>query len=434
MFGNMTAFLKAYIPRKGSFFANVLTLMTGTALGQGLALAAAPLLTRLYSPEDFGTLAVYVSISAILVSLASLRYDWAILLPEDNQVAANLLVLCFAILLAMTLLTGLGLLVIKDPLLHWINAPGLSPYLWLVPFSLVAAGAYQILSNWAIRQKAFGRLARTKLSQGLGRALTQVGLGLLNLRPMGLLIGDVIGRAGGGATLAALAWRQEGEALKSVTPSGIWAAARRYRRFPIFSGASTLLNAATPQVPILMLSAFYGAQVVGWFSLGQMVIAVPMSLITMSGSQVFRAEAARLVHTDPRALKRKFYRAAQRLMLGTLPIAFLALISPWVMAPVFGEKWRVAGVYTQALTLMFITQFVALPITHLETHELQHWEFLWDAGRLIITGAIFYVAYRMSFSAHNAIFLYSIGMSFSMIILFFLNFLAINRIINVTSE
>jgi len=414
-------------PRKGSFGANVLTLMSGTAAGQGLTLAAAPLLTRLYGPEDFGTLAVFMSICAVLGVIGSWRYEWAIPLPDSEETAANLLVLTGAILLGMTVLLEVGLLLLGDRVVAGANAPGLKPYLWLIPVSLLGAGTYQILTQWALRRKAFGALARTKFTQSLGRAVTAVALGLWHCQPVGLLLGEVVGRASGSGALATLAWRRDRVAWGRVSRAGIRQAARRYRRFPLFSGPSTVLNTLTPQVPVFMLSAYYGSQVVGWYSLGLMVMAMPLDLVIMSGAQVFRAEAARLMQTDQGALPGFMLGTTRRFLWGVIPIGLIGWASPWFMPWIFGSSWAEAGYCTRALTLMFMAQLVVTPVCHPDIYELQHWDLLWNASRFLLSFLCFYMGYYFQILPNDAIMFYSIIMFIMYMLRYFVTYFLIMR-------
>jgi hypothetical protein len=71
---------------------NVLKLAGGTAGSQVISVAAAPILTRLYGPESFGGLAMFVSLLSLLNLVGSLSYKLDIPLPEDDVDNANLAV------------------------------------------------------------------------------------------------------------------------------------------------------------------------------------------------------------------------------------------------------------------------------------------------------------------------------------------------------
>src|SRR5690606_17674747 len=121
--------LQARFPR-GSFARNVGVLAGGAALGQGITLLAAPLLSRLYSPDDFGLLAVYASLLGILSVAANLRYELAIPLPEGDEEAAQVLGLSLAVTVVVSLLAALVVWALGERLLGLIGSPALRPYLW----------------------------------------------------------------------------------------------------------------------------------------------------------------------------------------------------------------------------------------------------------------------------------------------------------------
>lgn len=398
--------------RNSAFARSVAVLAGGTVLGQGLMLLASPLLTRLYTPSGFGSLAAYTSIFSILVVLASLRYELAIPLPEDDETASNLLALSLIIVSSTSFLVGLAVWLLRDHIARWTNAPALESYLWLLPLSFLGIGVYQALGYWAVRKRAFSRIAQTRLSQSIGMVLTQVGLGLLGLDPMGLLLGDVAGRLGGSGTLATLTWRRDRELLKRVSMPGLRRAASRYRRFPLLSSGSGLLNSAGLQLPVLLFAAFYSPQVAGWFALGQRAIGTPMAMVGQAVAQVYLGEASRLAQENPQALHGLFLRTARKLLLvGGIPIAIFALSGPWLFTFVFGESWYEAGTYVQLLTVMFVMQFVIVPLSPtLNVLERQDLQLVWDAGRLVLVVGGLVLAHALGWSVSRAVLVYGVAM------------------------
>ena len=186
--------VRVTLPR-GRLARSVAVLAGGTALGQAITVLASPILTRLYAPEDFGVLAVYSSILGILSVIASWRYELAIPLPEQDEDAVNLVALSLGIVVLMSMVVGLGAWLLGEHVVQWLNAPGLQPYLWLLPVGTLLVGSYQIFNYWAVRKQAFGAIARTKLYQGLGAALTQVASGFLKSGPLGLIVGQIVGQS-----------------------------------------------------------------------------------------------------------------------------------------------------------------------------------------------------------------------------------------------
>lgn len=414
------------LPRS-RFARSVATLAGGTALGQVITVLAFPILTRLYTPEDFGVLAVYTSILGILSVIASWRYELAIPLPEGDEDAANLLILSMGIVVLMSLLVGLGVWFLGLQMVQWTNAPALQPYLWLLPVGVLLVGTYQVFNYWAVRKQAFDRIARTKINQGLGAVIIQTTFGLLKLGHLGLLIGHVMGQGAGVTTLAVLVHREDKRALQSISSEGVRCMARRYQRYPLLSSFSGLINSAGLQLPAILLSSFYSLQVAGWFILGQRVIGAPMGLVGQAVSQVYLGEAAQLARQSPSSLLSLFLKTARKLLLlGIAPLGLLALSGSWLFTQIFGDSWRDAGTYVQVLSLMFLAQFVVAPLSQtLNVLERQDWQLGWDIGRLSGVIGTLFIAYKFCWSPLWAIAAYSLFMFISYLSLFGLSLRAL---------
>ncbi len=425
-FCNALQALRRFIPG-GRFGRSVAVLAGGTALGQAVVALASPILTRLYSPEDLGILAVFSSILGMVSVFAALRYELAIPLPQDDADAAALVTFSLGVVVAVSLLMGVGVQFLGGHIADWANAPALRQHLWLLPVGVGMVGFYQVLSYWAVRRQAFGRIARTKLYQGLGATSTHILLGLAAVGPAGLIFGQVVGQGAGVTTLAIHAWRDGREHLRTMSPEALRRVAWRYRRFPQLSSFSGLLNSAGLQLPALLLAAFYGPLVAGWFLLGQRVVGIPMSLLGQAVAQVYVGTASRLVQEDQARLRGIFARTAGRLLvLGLIPMGVLGVAGPWFFSRVFGIEWVEAGSYVQLLAGAFLLQFAITPLSQtLNIIERQDLQLAWDFGRLLLVVGALLGARQLGGSAWHAVTAYSAAICLAYGALFLLNLWAL---------
>lgn len=427
--------LREYVST-GSFARNVTLIAGGTALGQGVLVLVSPILTRLYQPDDFGLLAVFISIFSILVAVNSLRYELAIPLADDQDTAASLVVLVLALVVLTTIIFGIVFVLFGDQLARLVRVPELSAYTGLLLLSLLGGGFYQALSYWAIRQKAFSPIARTKFAQNFGMAATQLILGLLQAGIGGLLFGHAVGQFGGTLTLARLAWRENRSAVRRVNLASLAEAARRYRRFPLYASWSGLLNVASIQLPTVLITILYGAHVAGWFALGQRVVGLPMALIGTAVGQVYMSRASQIARENRAQLPALYSRAARNLFaVGILPIIILAVSGTWLFAFVFGADWRTAGEYVQIMSPMFIVQFVVSSLSPtIYVVERQDVQLLWDAARLALVAGVFILSAALQFSPSVCLTLYAITMCITYLILFWLNRRAVQQYVRTVSH
>ena len=391
--------------RGSHYVRSVAVLVGGTALGQALVMLASPILTRVYSPADFGVLAIYTAVLAVITIVSAMRYEITLPMAKDEQTASNLMTLGLLIILVVSSLVALGVWVAGETMAGWINAEELRPYLWLLPVGVLGGGVYRVLSCWAIRKEIYGSIARTRLTQSVSMIVTQVGLGLVKAGPLGLLLGWIAGQSGGSGALGSVALRIERETLRQVSFTGMREAGRRYLKLVLFSSGSAIVGALVVAVPPVFFAASYGLAVAGAFALGQRVMAAPMELIAGSMSQVYWSDASRLAREEPAELRRLFIRTVLRLSaVGGLPILVIALASPWVFSLVFGSSWREAGVFLQVLAPMLMIQFVYNGLAGtLEVIERQDLIVVTSASRLLLALAGMALAVVLDTSALVAV-------------------------------
>jgi O-antigen/teichoic acid export membrane protein len=395
----------------GSFGRGVATLVLGTGIGQAVVILSSPVLTRLYSPSAYGVYAVALSILSILLAATCLRYESAIPLPEDDLTAANVLALSLTLNVAMSVVAGALLWVAGKSLLAVFNAEALEPYVLLLSLGQLGGGAVIALTSWAVRTKAFSEIAATRLTQSGGLVTVQVGLGVLGLGAPGLFLGDLAGRLGGFGRLSRAAWRTHGPTFRMVTRAGIWQAAQRYRRFPIFSGPSALLNVVAVQAPLLLLVAFYGIHSGGQYALADRVCSLPLTLVAGAVGQVYLAEAARLAHgrrTDLRALFRRTTWSLARMAI--IPAILLAVAAPIVAGPLFGDEWGEMGLIIALLVPMFYLAFVMTATGEtLYVLERQDLQLVREILRFVLLGGAIPLASALDLSLVAAVAMLSVA-------------------------
>ncbi|WP_232222256.1 oligosaccharide flippase family protein [Thioalkalivibrio paradoxus] len=347
---------------KNRFARSVSVLAGGTAAGQFIVIAASPALTRLYSPEDFGLLAVFSALLGILGVIASLRYQLAIPLPESDEEAAHVVVLGLIIVAAMSLLATVLVIFFAQPIADLFNTPALASYLWLLPLGLLLGGIYGVFSYWAIRVKAFTPIARTKLTQSITMVGVQLGGYLLG--PVALILGQVTGQAAGASSLGALTIRNRWAVFRAIRWRDIRAATRRYVRFPIYSTWGGLFNTAGSQLPPILFAILFSPAAAGIYMIAHRVLAMPMSLIGKAIADVFLSSAAEARRNGTLApLVADIH--AKLAHIAMPPALILILAGPDLFAFVFGADWRQAGEFAQWMAPWVYLVFITSPLSTL---------------------------------------------------------------------
>lgn len=331
---------KAFGGSASNVFKGMATLALGSGIARIIGIAAIPVLTRLYSPEDFGVLAVFSAMLSILAPLLTLRYVLAIPLPRHDGMAFNLLILSAFLMLIMTLSISFLLWAFGGQLLAVFSMEELAPWWWLIALGLLASASYEMLALWATRRRNYRVIARTSVWQSAIGSIVKIGLGLLALKPLGLLIGQVVASGGGVGTL----FRGFGGEFKDNWRFLRWSrmrkAAWRHRGFPFFRVPSQFLLAISSQAPLLFMAVLYDAKTTGQFGLALMALGLPLQLFGRTLAKAFYAEAANLGNKQPAEVRRMAHAVIKRLAIfSPIPAIVLFLFGPMIFTLLFGDEW-----------------------------------------------------------------------------------------------
>lgn len=345
------------------FGRHVLLMGAGTAFVQALGVLAAPVLTRLYSPADFGVIAAFGAAAEIMVLLATLKLDLAVPIAESDEDAAGLLGLSLAAGAAFSALTLLAVAVLPASVFALLSPDErLYRFRWYFPLALLGGAAYATLLAWAIRRQRFGTISRSRATQSLASVGVQVAGGLAGLGVLGLILGAVSNMASGLSILWRAARHDTAGRGLSLRPRRIWPLAQAYWRFPAFSMPTALLNQTGRSAPTLLLSSLHGATTTGFYSMGLRVVGLPSALVSSAVGSVVLSTLA-----DARAQDRipELSLDTIRRLSGAAVCLHGVLIAfgPQLFGGVLGHEWSEAGHYVRLLSPWLFLMFVFSPLS-----------------------------------------------------------------------
>lgn len=342
--------------QQGSAARDVATLSLGTLVAQAITIAVTPLLTRLYSPSDFGLLAVFLAVVSVGATLVTLRYETSILVPKENTESANLVLLSLiltgglsvvllvlGVLLPMALQEKLGL----GALGHWISMAFLTA---------AATAAFAVMQGWMNRQKKYTQMAWLRVGQSTTLAVVAVILGILNVSD-GLLIAQIcvnvclcLAALWLGRTAAHL-WKKQ----------QIQATALAHKNAPKFMLPTALLDVVTLQMPVLLIAMWFGADEAGQFSMAWRLLMVPMVIIGGAMGQVFIQRFSKAIENPVMAKKILQHSWLLLFAMGLAPFALILTGGDFIFTMVLGDNWQEAGSIAMVLAPMAFAMLISSP-------------------------------------------------------------------------
>ena len=342
------------------FLRHVLTLMTGTAVAQGVTFVMMIVLARIYTPRDMGLLATYVSVASILVAVAALRYDMAIMLPRKELEALSVARLGMVCLTVVSLLATAASL----PLSGLIERQwGHEVALWmpLVGLTTFLMSAVELFKYWFNRNSDYRAIAVNQAEQQIGLTSGQLVLGMAGMGGMaGLILGHTAGQIFAFVNLGRQAkplWRR----LPQGAPSLRWAA-RRYRRMPLLNGPNALADALRTN-GIQLLIGGYSVASLGQFQMAWRYLDAPLILINGAVARVFFQKLSTFEPGRMRPLVRVTIKRA--ILIGLVPFALIYVLSPWIFPFFLGSQWTESGSFARALTPWLFMMLITSPISNL---------------------------------------------------------------------
>lgn len=349
---------------RSRFHLHAARLAGGTAAAQAVSIVVLPILTRLYSPADFGVLVIVQSIATVVAIFATGRYEYAIVsekVDSDAWSSVWLVMLLSASVCAVLLSIGISGVFILHAYSSYENVVAI---VLLSSLLIGVTGIYQAFYFWANRNEKFGRMSINGVVGAVCVAIISIVLGLYSFGALGLLIGNIMGQISNTALLAWQTFSERG-GLEYPGYNRIARAAKTHADFPRYLILAGVLQRVSAQMHIFILSTVYGAPVAGSLGIYRRVIGVPGRLIGNAVRQVFRQQAAKELNEHGECLD-LYDRATRNLLYFGLPISLImAIFSPYFFPLIFGEEWADSGRFAQLLAPMFLFGFVTSPVSSL---------------------------------------------------------------------
>ncbi|MBT4034557.1 MAG: oligosaccharide flippase family protein [Candidatus Marinimicrobia bacterium] len=343
------------------FTSNALTLITGTTLAQVIPVAISPILTRLYSPEDYGVFALFVSIVAILSAFASGKYELAIMLPRRERDAANILGLTFVLAMVSSAISLGVLAIFNESISQVLGNEKIAKWLYVVPGAVFLNCVFLSFSYWENRQKRYKRLALNRVVQSGFTASSNLGIGLGGYG-WGLILSSLFGQSVATTILGRKIWHDDRHLFSKINFLRMLALSKRYSKFPRISLPNALLDNIRLLGINMMITRTFSVSALGQFSLAWKMVQVPMSLIGGALTQVFFQRIASAEKWDLYRIIKKYIL---KLVLISLPIFIgINLFALDLFIVVFGEKWHLAGEAASVMSIWLFMNFISSPITN----------------------------------------------------------------------
>lgn len=385
---------------KSDFTKNVGTLFTGNGISMVVNLVALPVLSRLYTPEEFGSVALYVAIAQLIAVFVSGRYDYAIMLPRKNGEALKVAISGVILSFYMSILVTVALYFSYARLLAFFPHPAFAKLLWMLPVVGFLLSVRQILCMWFSRRSRFLFTSQSKVLQ------TVTANGVRLPRPIyasgiaGLWLGFVVSELVALVQGVFFFWKHEHRLFRATERTDFKETLVKYANFPMYSMPISFLNSISSNLLVFAFSFAFTSSVVGLYERFSKMISMPLDMVSSSFSIVFFQKMS-FVSSKPR-----FYRRAYlvSLLIGGFINLPIVLWGPKIFAFVLGPSWLFAGEMARYLAPLMVFGFATRCIaTTFSTIDRNGVMLVWQLFYLVLTLGLIVV-----FRHHSVLFIIKI--------------------------
>lgn len=340
------------------FNKNVAILASGTALAQAIPVLISPVLTRLYTPSDFGTLALFVSITSILSVISCGRYELAIMLPEKEEDAINVSAVAFIFNICISFLFFLFILFFGNWFLRIMKAETLKGWIYLAPMTVFFMGFFNILNYTNNRFKLYKDIAKANVYKSLTGAGVQIILGFFKCQFVGLILGQIVSQITANTKL----FLNIKNWLIKINRVKIKEMTKKYLNFPKYNLWHALFNVVFTNIPVYVLLYFFSSEILGFYSLATRIVFLPTSILSTSVSNVLYQKVMSLYNSKKLYLDFIYKFLKYQILFGVFLSFGFFIFSKFIVC-IFGNNWIEVGNYITAIIPWNFMVFVVSPIS-----------------------------------------------------------------------
>lgn len=357
--------MKKLIKKLPSDFKDISTLAFGNGFALVIPVLASPILTRLYSENDFGVLTIYISIVSILSSVATARYDFAILISNTRKNASHLFKSSILISFFVSMVSVLVFYFFSDFIISSFNSPSLKDFLFFIPFNVFLFSSIVALQNSLNREKEYRGISMSKTIRSALVGFSQLIFGFLGLLSGGLIIGKLLGDLFSTGYLTSRLFKVEGYLNQKFDYSRGVYLLKKYDKYLKFNAPHALVTSISTSSTALILSYFFGEEIVGFYGLSFMVCIAPVAVISTAFYPIISQKISEKVNQglEIRSYTKKSIQVLA--LISFLPFLGLIIYGPEIFTFVFGEEWAVSGIFVQILAPYLFLVFILSPLMYI---------------------------------------------------------------------
>lgn len=354
--------------KESGYLKNILTLLSGSILAQLIPILTAPILSRVYTPEDFGVLSLFLATVSILLLISTMRLEMAIMQVSRKKELTSVIMLISVFIFFFFIVNTVCLIIFNKDISLLLGNSNLAIWLYLVPLAVLLGAVYQVFYYIFVRKSKFYTVSKNKVLMSSSNAFFQISLGLSVAGPAGLIVGNLASQftalysmiKAGSANVFVFYTLKNRKSLSTTLSNTL----NKYANFPKYDLPASLLSSLTLHLPLFALGLSFGVAVAGIYAFTFKILMMPINVVSKSVLDAFKFEAVKELRNHG-TCRRVFILTFKKLsLISVLPFVTLGVFGEHLFEIVFGEQWADAGITAQILAPALMMKFIVSPLSY----------------------------------------------------------------------
>ena len=345
---------------QNDFFSNVLKISASTMISGIIVAITLPIITKIFTASELGKYQLIVSIITSLGVISSLKYEMAIVLPKNDDIAKIVYQIAFYVLIIFCSLLYILFFFADSFIFSYLNAKNILNLSKLIPIGVFFFGAFEIIKSSLIRKKKFSEFSLSKVYQVASTQILIIILGFINASTISLFTAFI-----SGIIISSILFLKKSIIkVKSEISSSILDIAIKYKKFPLVNTFMVFSNTISNELPVFFLIKYHSSEILGFYMLANRLLVVPMNIIGTSIGKVYFQKASEVSNNNLSNLFKLYKETTLRLIkIGIIPFIFVISFSSIFIKFIFGPNWGTSSVIMQIMSFGMFFQFITSPIS-----------------------------------------------------------------------
>ncbi len=396
--------------KKNQFLSDSLLMIVSSGISQLILIATTPLISRLYSPSEFGEFTIFSNIAMILIPIINARYD-LLIINAKNRHKANILSQISFIISAIILV-----ILIPITIIYSFIYPQYIMNILFILVTLLLVSLTNIFTNYLNRERDYKSLSLINILRSASMTIIQIAFGVVHFGSLGLIIGFAFSYVAG-IGIGYRTFKKHFYIIKNNQE--MKEDFLEHKNQLIYSTPSILLNSLSFSIVIFFLGILYSSEEVGIYGMAIRILGIPVTIISLGLSKIFmqRANDFYIRTGSFRNLLIKFTGALIALSI-VLYVPFYFFSGNFVNL-ILGTQWigtiKIMQITIPLFAIRLIVSTVSLSVVVIKKQQI---ELMLQAAFVIGTIITFYISKFLKFDFVNFVQLNTVVLIVSYVLFF----------------